>query len=231
MLFLRHSFIFSIDIGSSLWAKLLYLTIRKYYDIKAELLETHLIEQLREGNHQAFKLIFERYYSLMCAIAYEYVEDTYICQNIAEDVMLSIWEKREQLHISVSIKSYLLTSVRNRSIDYLRGKSRKMDSVSYDDIPGISECFIPDEEIFEKIVLLELEDKISEIVDKMSPESRNVFILSRYEEKSYVEIAEELHISVNTVKYHIKQALALLREGLKDYLIVIVISYFYLFHP
>ena len=56
----------------------------------------------------------------MCAIAYEYIEDEYICQGIAEDVLLSVWEKRKQLDINISLKGYLIRSVRNRSIDYLR---------------------------------------------------------------------------------------------------------------
>ena len=66
-----------------------------------------LIKKLREGDHHAYKFIFDHYYALMGAIAYEYVEDYYISQNIVEDVMMSIWEKREQLIISTSVKSYL----------------------------------------------------------------------------------------------------------------------------
>ena len=82
-----------------------------------------LIKKLREGDHHAYKFIFDHYYALMGAIAYEYVEDYYISQNIVEDVMMSIWEKREQLIISTSVKSYLLTSVHNKCIDYLRSRS------------------------------------------------------------------------------------------------------------
>jgi len=192
--------------------------------------EAQLIERLKTGDHQAYKLIFDKYYALMCAVALEYVEDDHISQNIAEDVMLSIWEKREHLKITASVKSYLLGAVRNRSIDYLRRNSREMESVSYDSIPNGAGCFAPEEDIFEKMVLLELEDRIKEVIGTMPVESRKVFILSRYEEKSYSEIADELHISINTVKYHIKQALSILREGLKDYVVIITVVYFYLFH-
>ena len=191
--------------------------------------DTQLTDRLRRGDHQAFKLIFDQYYALMCAIAYEYVEDYYISQNIAEDVMLSIWEKREQLNISVSVKSYLLTSVRNKSIDYLRCSSREMEAVSFDSETGSSHCFVSDEELFGQIVLFELENKIQQVIDKMPDECKKVFLLSRYEEKSYVEIAEELNISVNTVKYHIKKALSILREELKEYTLIMIALYYYLF--
>lgn len=188
-----------------------------------------LIERLKHGDHQAFKLIFDQYYALMCAIAYEYVEDYHASQNIAEDVMLTIWEKHAQLNISVSLKSYLLSAVRNRSIDYLRCHSREVEAFSFESVTGSSGCFIPDQELFEQIVLFELEDKIQKAIQAMPDECRKVFLLSRYEEKSYAEIAEELNISVNTVKYHIKRALSLLRQDLKEYILtVIVLSY--LFH-
>ena len=65
---------------------------------------------------------------------------------------------------------------------------------------------------------------------EMPEECRKVFLLSRYGDKSYAEIADELNISVNTVKYHIKKALSLLREELKDYILAITALYFYLFN-
>ena len=189
-----------------------------------------LIKKHREGDHHANKFIFDHYYALMGAIAYEYVEDYYISQNIVEDVMMSIWEKREQLIISTSVKSYLLTSVHNKCIDYLRSRSREAEVFSLESEIGSSSCYIPDQEMFEQIVLSELEKKIEEIIQSMPEECKKVFLLSRYGNKSYAEIANELNISVNTVKYHIKKALSLFREELKDYLLTITALYFYLFN-
>ena len=83
--------------------------------------------------------------------------------------------------------------------------------------------------MFEQIILSELEDKIEDIIREMPEECRKVFLLSRYGDKSYAEIADELNISVNTVKYHIKKALSLLREELKDYILATAL-YFYLFN-
>lgn len=189
-----------------------------------------LIKKLREGDHHAYKFIFDHYYALMGAIAYEYVEDYHISQNIVEDVMMSIWEKREQLIISTSVKSYLLTSVHNKCIDYLRSRSREAEVFSLESEIGSSSCYIPDQEMFEQIVSSELEKKIEEIIQSMPEECKKVFLLSRYGNKSYAEIANELNISVNTVKYHIKKALSLFREELKDYLLTITALYFYLFN-
>ncbi|MCS2956454.1 hypothetical protein NXX53_03105 [Bacteroides salyersiae] len=79
----------------------------------------------------------------MGAIAYEYVEDYYISQNIVEDVMMSIWEKREQLIISTSVKSYLLASVHNKCIDYLRSRSREAEVFSLESEIGSSSLLHP----------------------------------------------------------------------------------------
>lgn len=192
--------------------------------------DAQLINGIRKGDHDTFRFIFDHYYALMCSIAYEYVEDYHLSQNIAEDVMLSIWEKRELLNISTSVKSYLLTSVHNKSIDYLRSYSREAEVVSFESEIGSSSCYIPDQEMFEQIILSELEDKIEDIIREMPEECRKVFLLSRYGDKSYAEIADELNISINTVKYHIKKALSLLREELKDYILAITALYFYLFN-
>ena len=131
-----------------------------------------LIKKLREGDHHAYKIIFDHYYALMGAIAYEYVEDYYISQNIVEDVMMSIWEKREQLIISTSVKSYLLTSVHNKCIDYLRSRSREAEVFSLESEIGSSSCYIPDQEMFEQIVSSELEKKIEEIIQSMPEECK-----------------------------------------------------------
>lgn len=191
---------------------------------------TQLVKKLNEGDHHAYRFIFDQYYALMCSIAYEYVEDYHISQNIVEDIMLSVWEKREQLHISTSIKSYLLTSVHNKCIDHLRSQSREVEVFSLESEIGSSSCYIPDQEMFEQIILSELEDKIEKIIQSMPEECKRVFLLSRYGDKSYTEIADELNISVNTVKYHIKKALSTLREELKDYLLMSIALYLYLFN-
>lgn len=71
----------------------------------------------------------------------------------------------------------------------------------------------------------ELEDKIQEVVTRLPKDCQRVFVKSRFENKSYEEISLELNISVNTVKYHIKNALAFLNKHLSEYLISFFISF------
>lgn len=189
--------------------------------IMHDLTEHKLLAQLKKGNQNAFRIIFDEHYSLLCAIAYHYVKDTSVSQILAEDALLSIWEKHEDIIFTTSLKAYLMRTVRNKSIDYLR--SSKIEETFINIEEAGSHCFIPDEELFEKYVLAELEQKIEEAINTLPDECKNVFIMSRYDDRSYQEIADYLNISINTVKYHMKHALSLLRKELKDYLAFIII--------
>lgn len=188
-----------------------------------DLKERILLDWLRKDKQNAFRELFDQYYSLLCAIAYHYVKDTSISQTLAEDALLSIWEKHEDITFTTSLKSYLMRSVRNKSIDYLRSSRLEQTFINIEEFGNYS--FISDEEVFEKYLLAELEEKIENAINTLPDESKSVFIMSRFEEKSYQEIADHLNISINTVKYHMKRALSLLRDELKDYLIVTIVLY------
>lgn len=188
-----------------------------------DLKERTLLDLLRKDKQMAFRKLFDQYYSLLCAIAYHYVNDTSVSETLAEDALLSIWEKHEDITFTTSLKSYLMRSVRNKSIDYLRSSRLEQSFFDIEEFGNYS--FISEEEVFEKYLLAELEEKIQDAINALPEESRKVFIMSRFDEKSYQEIADHLNISINTVKYHMKRALSLLRDELKDYLVVTIVLY------
>lgn len=182
--------------------------------------------ELRKGSEKAFSIIFNEYYTLLCAVSYQYVQDVQISEAVAEDVFYTLWEKREEVLPVSSLKAYLLKAVRNHSIDYLR--TRKTEHFLDLDF-ATGSCFVREEDIFERYVMEELERKITEKVSLLPEECQKVFYLSRYENKSYAEIAVELNISINTVKYHIKNALATLRKELEPYLLIVLSIYIFTF--
>lgn len=183
-------------------------------------------EELKKGNEKAFSIIFNEYYSLLCTVSYQYVQDVQISEAVAEDVFFALWEKRRDVLPVASLRAYLLKSVRNHSIDYLR---TQRNDLFLDWEEASSRCFVREEDLFERYVTEELETLIAEKIALLPEECRKVFCLSRYENKSYTEIAEELGISVNTVKYHIKNALSILRKELEPYLLLVLGACFSLF--
>ena len=191
--------------------------------------ETLIVEQLKTGNEDAYQYIYDRHYALLCHIANGYVKDQFLAETIVGDTIFHLWEIRETLEISVSIRSYLLRAVRNRCINYLNSEWEKRE-ISFS-------CLMPDEITDDKIMVSdshllgtllerELEEEIYKAIDKLPNECRRVFDKSRFEGKSYEEISQELGISVNTVKYHIKNALASLQTNLSKYLITLLLFFF-----
>ena len=183
--------------------------------------ESLIVEQLKEGNQRSYKFLYDQHYQILCHVAAQYVKDDFLAETIVGDVIFHLWEVRESLEINTSIRSYLMTSVRNRCLDYLKSqynqKEVSMSSPGLQDFPVLN-YIKGDDYPLGRLLEQELEVEIMKAIDRLPEECRRVFHLSRFEEKKYEEIAKELDISVNTVKYHIKRALALLHEDLGKYL-------------
>ena len=191
--------------------------------------ETLIVEQLKTGNEDAYQYIYDRHYALLCHVANGYVKDHFLAETIVGDTIFHLWEIRETLEISVSIRSYLLRAVRNRCINYLNSEWEKREisfsSLMPDEITD-DKMTISDSHPLGTLLERELEEEIYKAIDKLPNECRRVFDKSRFEGKSYEEISQELGISVNTVKYHIKNALASLQTNLSKYLITLLLFFF-----
>ena len=119
-------------------------------------------------------------------------------EEVVLDIMTWLWENREFQIIETSLRSYLFMAVRNRCLD-------------------------PDFYVVEELMA-----KIEKAVMRLPDSYRITFEMSRYQDKTYKEIAKELNVSIKLVEYRIQQALRLLRVELKDYLplITIIFPYF-----
>lgn len=183
--------------------------------------EALLVQQLKNGVDAAYKYLYDQHYQILCHVAAQYVKDDFLAETIVGDVIFHLWEVRETIEINTSVRSYLMTCVRNRCIDYLKSQYHKREVAHSDtglrDFPVLQ--YVKDDDYpLGKLLEKELENEIMNAINRLPDECRRVFNMSRFENRKYEEIAQELKISVNTVKYHIKHALALLHEDLGKYL-------------
>ena len=188
--------------------------------------DNNVIIYLREGNEYAFRFIFDKYYDFLCMVADSYLRDEYISETIVGDIIYNLWEIKDNIDIKYSLRSYLVRSVKNRCINYLQQEyiQREISINQYEDKAAIEELFfIENKHPLESLLEQELGNKINSIINELSPECRAVFKMSRFDGMKYEEIASELNISVNTVKYHMKNALGKLRLELKDYILSILV--------
>lgn len=184
--------------------------------------EKEIILQLVRGEEIAYKHLFDHHYQVLCRIANEFLKDDFLSETIVGDVIFHLWEKREELNIQTSLRAYLVRSVRNRCINYLQQeyvRKETNDLPSDDALQSAGIHSVSDHYPLATLLEKELEIEIAKSIEKLPDECRTVFEMSRFENMKYLEIAEKLGISVNTVKYHIKNALAKLSLDLNKYLI------------
>lgn len=190
--------------------------------------ECNLIQGIKQGDNNAYKFLFERYYPILCQIAYEFVNDDFISRSIVSDVFFKLWERRDVVLIEKSIQRYLIKSVKNACLDYLDTNAYKKEHSCSRELRDLLFETIADENItpLEHLNSKELEMRINALLSSLSEETRNVFILNRFHDLSYSLISDKLGISINTVKYHMKKALAFFQANLQDYLKILLIIMF-----
>ena len=191
--------------------------------------EKKIIHLLKEGDNNAYKYIYEHYFPFLCSVADGYIDDDTVSKYLVVELITNIWEKHITLEINTNLRQYLIRAIRNRCVDYLQSERMRHEipfsnlSNSNDEsdenecISSSSLSTIADSPL-DVLLEKELEEKIKQAIDNLPEIYRKIFMMSRYEEKSIEQISKESNISVNTVKYHIKNSLRLLREDLKNYL-------------
>lgn len=194
-------------------------------------LEELLIKKLRKGDERAFRLLYDRHYVLLCRFANQLLNNAALAEEVVDDVIFYLWEHRQEVEIRYSIRAYLMRAVRNRCLNELQSQSHREELhlssfLSPESMDFLDFLFVDDKQPLGMLLEQELEDELKRSIDELPLECRRVFYKSRFEQKKYEEIAEELGISVNTVKYHIKNALAFLQKRLGNYLKLLIVYIF-----
>ena len=172
--------------------------------------ERLLVMQLMEGNEKAFRKLYDTYRNDLYRFSLSMVVTKTFAEEIVQDVFLKLWMNRETLKSELSIRSYLFTITRNSTISFLKkaANNKKMrEEVFYSSQKHVfsTERFIRE---------AELEIIKDEALELLTPRRRQIFEMSRNEDKSYEEIAIELGISPNTVRNQMSMALETLRNFL-----------------
>lgn len=172
------------------------------------------INRKEELNHNSFEKLFRSLFPSLMTFAKKILVDEDDAREVVHQVFISVWEKRQEIDLSQSLKSYLFTSVHNRSLNVIRDR-KKFSSAEVPDVAG-------EWDVSSVIESMELEDKIMEVLSALPEKCREVFELSRFDGLKYSEIAERLHISVKTVENQMSKALKILREKLAKYLSILL---------
>lgn len=154
----------------------------------------------------------------MCFFAQKYVKDFESAKEIVQDAFISLWEKRETIDMNRAVKSYLTMSIHNKCTNHLRN-NRKFDQYILD-IENLLE--VPEYEGADSMVENELKLKIDASIRELPEKCREIFVMNRYENLKYQEIADKLQISVKTVESQMSKALQHMRIRLAEYLTIFI---------
>ena len=169
--------------------------------------------RLKGGDEKSFEIVYRTYYKGLCAYASQYLEDSDDCEEIVQDVMMWLWENRASLLPEKPVKSLLFTMVKNKCLNMINRLQIKQRVHN--------EWYSKYEEQFEDpdfYVNGELMNVLDKSIEALPEDYRKAFMMNRFENYTYSEIAEKMNVSAKTVAYRISQSLKILREQLKDYL-------------
>lgn len=157
---------------------------------------------------------FHAHFEGLHRYAFSLTGDNEAAKDVVQQVFVALWEKRDQLTITRSLKSYLYRAVYNTCYNLTSRtvRHRPVEGMAEDDAghPGIQPEFLKE--------IKELEVLIRETIDSLPAKCRTIFIKSREEEMTYPVIAREMGLSVKTVEAQISKALKVIRSALQNYL-------------
>ena len=176
---------------------------------KSQASERDLQERIRAGDERAFDSVFRTHYAHLVRVAESMLRESALAEEIAQEVMLELWRRRESLELEQTFAAYLIRSTRNRALNHIRHQrvvAREAAAAAIE--PQASRS------AEEELLGVELQQAVREAIDALPEKSREVFRLSREQGLKYAEIASVLEISVKTVEKRMGQALSELRERL-----------------
>jgi RNA polymerase sigma-70 factor (ECF subfamily) len=169
--------------------------------------DIQLIATLKKGESIGYSFLVDTYHHKLCVYAYGLTNDHDLAEDIVQNVFISLWKRRLKLKDDFSVKNYLYKSVYNEFIDQYR-KNKSVIALEKKYIDALSSIVEEeDENSLEKLILT-----VKQEIEKLPPKCQQVFLLSKEEGLTNIEIAEYLNVSIKSVEAHITKAFSILRK-------------------
>jgi len=160
-------------------------------------------------NKHTFKELFDTYYNPLCNFCFRFVTDHSEAEDVVQEVFTAFWNKKDQINIKTDIKYYLFTSVRNKAIEHIRSRKRRMN---LEEEMGRRLETSYTEHFMEENLIKEM---INQSVGQLPPKCREIFVMSKVNGLTYNEIADKLGLSTKTIENQMRRAFQILRQTLR----------------
>lgn len=171
-----------------------------------------------QQQNEKFKKLFYQNYQTLCNVAYQYVMDRFVAEDIVQETFIRFWENEKSDLPPKEVGYYLTRAVKNNCITHLR---KEVQSVSLNEEVVLAHALYSEEET--EVTTGEKLDMVEKAIQQLPPKCKEVFLLCKVEQKKYREIAQMLNISVKTVENHMTKAIAFLRSCVREKIILLLI--------
>ena len=172
---------------------------------------TEWSQAIKNGDKESYSNFFRACYEHYVRFAYRYVKSKDQACDLVQEAFIKLWKNREQLDPAKSLKSYMLTIVRNLSLNHIRDHKNKLESIDDREI-SLDALIIHQEQNTNDSYIKQTVKVIKKLIKKLPERQREAFELSRFDGLQHDEIAEVMNISARTVNNHIVSACNTLRE-------------------
>ncbi len=169
------------------------------------------VQQLVAGDESVFTAVYDLYSSKVYRLAFRFLKDAAQSEEIVQETFINLWLSRDKLHPEGNLWLYLFVIAKRLSLNVLRQACKSADVVEH----LLLQSMDSHNQTEEEIMAHDLERFTEKIIEKLPRQQQLIFKLSRVEGLSHKEIADQLHISPNTVKNHMVEALKNLKANLK----------------
>lgn len=180
-------------------------------------LNTKLKNLLKKGDMAAFDAIYDIYCHKLHHFVFMYLKQEEDAEEIVQEVFLKIWDSRAKIDVYTSFESFLFTIAYNETISLLRKRVSERKSKDY--LKSLQQIDTADQ-IIDEIQYNDLKHRIETLLNQLTPRQREIYLLSRKEGLTHIEIAQKLHISENTVNNHLVKSLKFLKNHIESSLTI-----------
>lgn len=171
-----------------------------------------LLDELRLGVKNAHERVFKKYYRALALKAFLILEDEMEAEDLVQNLFVAMWQKEHYHSVKTSLKSYLFRSVHNQCLMALRKRKstqRQLEVYSRSLEPATEESLDVSENIYEQ--------QIQVVFNELPLQRQRAFKLVHLDNKKYQEAADEMGVSINSIKTHLKLAVRVLQKKLINF--------------
>lgn len=169
--------------------------------------DTELVNLLIRDNETAFSELYVRYKDKLHYFCLSLLKSEEETNDIVQEIFIRLWESRIFINPDLSFSSFLYTIARNRILNYFRDMDidAKAKSILAQNKP------VEEDVIESNLIYTEYQNILKEAIEQLSSQRKKIFNMSRMDNLTHKEIAEQLGISVNTVQEHISESLRFIK--------------------